>query len=752
MRRRDFLACSGVQLMTSGIPIFGPKSSVAWSATPVASSVETIARAQERSSDYRWRTLRLGAGGFIVGLDIAPDGVLVARTDTYGAWIWEQDQEAWRQLVTIDSMPPEDRHEESLASFWPLDVAIAPSETSRLYMALGGRIYLSRDRGKRWVKTGHPDFSWMGGGGLKSRANGRKIAVDPYNSDVVYVGAPCDPVRVTSDGGVTWRSIPEIPPAQRWDGEWMGYLIVADPFSPMNSGRSSVIYAASWGHGVYRSIDAGTTWAPLPGGPAALRHAAIGVDGVLYGVAGAESDTSRQIVKFDGAWTTISPAGRSFESWHSVTVSPHDPKRVVITKDDGSLCESRDGGRSWSALVSRERVTRTAIDIPWLAWTDETWMSNGDVRFHPLVRDQLVFAQGIGVWTTRLPSNPRSVHWTSQSRNIEQLVANQCVHPPGEHSVPHFACCDRAIWRSTNFDDYPVRHYPTREFTHCWGIDYASVDPNFMVATLSTQEFTDEERSAFTTDGGATWSGFQNVPKWRDAKAGKGFIAASTPENMVWAPSEGRGLAHFTQDGGESWQECVIPGVSSADAEGFGWAHYIKRFCLCADRVAPNTFYLLHYPKGLFVSADGGKQWVLVHRFTEWNQRFHSKLRAVPDRAGNLFHTAGHSSENRHGAFVRSFDGGQSWVEVPDVREVYDFAFGKAAEGAEHASIYIAGYVMGDWGLYRSEDDCASWIRVSDGFPTGSLDRILALEADKHTFGRLYVGFAGSGWVYGDQI
>ena len=35
-----------------------------------------------------WQTLDVGAGGFVDGIDIAPDGTMVVRTDTYGAYIW----------------------------------------------------------------------------------------------------------------------------------------------------------------------------------------------------------------------------------------------------------------------------------------------------------------------------------------------------------------------------------------------------------------------------------------------------------------------------------------------------------------------------------------------------------------------------------------------------------------------------------------------------------------------------------------
>ena len=35
-----------------------------------------------------WLPLRIGAGGFLTGIDIAPDDTMVVRTDTYGAYIW----------------------------------------------------------------------------------------------------------------------------------------------------------------------------------------------------------------------------------------------------------------------------------------------------------------------------------------------------------------------------------------------------------------------------------------------------------------------------------------------------------------------------------------------------------------------------------------------------------------------------------------------------------------------------------------
>ena len=72
-----------------------------------------IAPAADTSSNLigtTWRPLRIGAGGFLTGIDISADGsTRVVRTDTYGAYIWNAAISQWIQLVTKGSMPAVDR-------------------------------------------------------------------------------------------------------------------------------------------------------------------------------------------------------------------------------------------------------------------------------------------------------------------------------------------------------------------------------------------------------------------------------------------------------------------------------------------------------------------------------------------------------------------------------------------------------------------------------------------------------------------
>ncbi len=127
-------------------------------------------------------------------------------------------------------------------------------------------------------------------------------------------------------------------------------------------------------------------------------------------------------------------------------------------------------------------------------------------------------------------------------------------------------------------------------------------------------------------------------------------------------------------------------------------------------------------------------------------------LRAVPGKAGHLFFSSGPqgSADDRHPAanpFMRSTDGGDTWEAVEDVLEVHAFGFGKG-RGA-YPAIYVVGWVDGRYGIWSSQDNAASWNEIGD-FPLGILDHVTTIEGDGDIAGRVYVGFGGAGYAYGD--
>src|SRR5262249_37174128 len=144
-----------------------------------------------------WQELKIGAGGWLTGIDIAPDDTMVVRTDTYGAYIWNGSQ--WQQLVTSTSMPA------GTGAQGVYEIQIAPSNTNVLYMMYNGVVYRSNDKGASWTQTNFAQVTESPNDAY--RMDGQKIAVDPNNPNVVYVGTPQNGLFVTTDGGNTWTEV-----------------------------------------------------------------------------------------------------------------------------------------------------------------------------------------------------------------------------------------------------------------------------------------------------------------------------------------------------------------------------------------------------------------------------------------------------------------------------------------------------------------------------------------------------------------
>jgi hypothetical protein len=677
-----------------------------------------------------WKSLAIGAGGWLTGLDIAPDATMIVRTDTYGAYIWSGTQ--WSQLVTANSMPAALAVPGNNAGVY--EIRIAPSNSSRIYMAYLGLVYRSDDKGTTFTQTAFASVTMNANDDY--RIDGQKMAVDPANPDVVYFGTSQNGLFVTSDGGSSWQLVTGIA-----TGTVAGYPGIAfDPKSGTTGGKTNTLYVPSWGNGVWQSTNAGASWNQLAGGPTTVNHAVVSADGIYYA-----ADGTAAWKYTGGAWTNMNSAS----GWHTIVSDPLNPARLITGDGGGNMNQSLDHGSTWTGVYSSTSpapgISRVATDVPWLAWTDETYMSNGDMAFDP-VSMKLYFSEGIGVWQTDFPSTYVGFAWTSQSAGIEQLVSNYVTAPPGGRPV--VASWDRALFYSSGPGVYPSQHgvNNTHSIVAGWDVDYAAATPTFLAAVVDWNEFDAVEQSAYSTNGGQTWTQFASYPTWPNPPMG-GCIAVSTPQNIVWVTS-GAQNPYFTQDGGKTWQAISLPGVTS-------WAglhddYYYDRHIVAPDRVTSGTFYLYDSSQGLFTSTDGGMTWTLT--FTGEiapSSVYNATLKSVPGQAGHLFFTSGQlSGSTPSGPFMHSTDGGKTWMPVPNVIEVYAFGLGKEAPTGTYPTIFIVGYVGGAYGIWRSIDEGGTWTQIGE-WPMGSLDEIKTVEGDKDVYGTVYVGFSGSGYGYG---
>jgi hypothetical protein len=107
------------------------------------------------------KVLKIGGGGWLVGLDIVSDGQRLARTDTYGAYIWKPQTSTWSQLVTQSRMPKENfgyfpttgSSQVNQSAGGVYEIAAAPNSPETIYMVYNGFVFVSTNHGETFSKT-----------------------------------------------------------------------------------------------------------------------------------------------------------------------------------------------------------------------------------------------------------------------------------------------------------------------------------------------------------------------------------------------------------------------------------------------------------------------------------------------------------------------------------------------------------------------------------------------------------------------
>lgn len=776
VRRRPWTLITTLALLVSGCGGAGSNGTISTTlgtATSTTPGTPTPTPATQQGAT--WRPLAIGAGGFVTGIDLHQDGVeRVVRTDTYGGYIWANNK--WNQLVTATSLPVGERVPTGRGV---TDVVIAPSNSQLLYMYFNDRIYRSTNRGANWVRS-----AAFGESAANANDNYRtgsfKIAVDPSNADVVYVGTRDDGLRRSLDGGASWTTISAIPVglhSYNAQGNLTdtggGISVFFDRSGGTAAGRTNVIYASSWKNGIWRSSDGGSTWARISGNGTGPEHAwrsEVASDGTVF-VVNAENGSGGLWRYRGNSWTDVSPS----RNLQSVAVDPANANRVYAFSGSGAPYRSLNGGNSWSPLQTPSVRSATG-DVTWHAWTSEDFFSTAQVRFDPTVAGKIWIAQGIGVWTAQVDDATTRITWQATSRGIEQLVVNDIIAPPG--GKPVTAAWDRAVFYNESLDSFPATHGPTRNFNSAWNLDWSPANPSFIVANTSDHrncclDQGNPTQAGWSSDGGRTWTTFASLPNidasinptnptkpFGDPDAypanrfGFGDIAVSANDvdNIIWLPSWNRQPA-YTLNRGASWTIIRLPGEVNNEYNSH-FANYLNRKVLAADRVLASTFYYYNAAgtniTGVWRTTNGGRNWSRVFSGTITDfSIFNATLKSVPGQAGHLFFTPGPLSGDPDVPLRRSVDGGATWTSVPGASRVHAFGFGKPRAAGGYPTIFIAGTVNGQYGIYRSTDEGVTW--ESMGFPNNSLDNVNTIDGDKDVFGRVYVGFSGSGATYGDM-
>lgn len=688
---------------------------------------------------YAWNNVQIVGGGFVTGIIFHPkaQGVVYARTDMGGGYRMDAKTGRWIPITDFFT----DYADSGIES-----IALDPNNPDRVYFAQGtaladwapkGKLLRSDNRGQTWD---HIPLPFKLGANEDGRSIGERLAVDPNDGNILFFGTRLNGLWKSTDRGSTWQQVDSFP-AKQIPGRTGIAIIVFDPRGTSAGSATKTIYAAAAmpGTPIYRSTDAGVTWNPVAGQPTELipHHMELVSDGTLYvtygdhvGPNGLGNGAVWKLDTATGAWTDITPKkprvdGEPGYGYAGLGVDASNPKVLVVSTlcrwaGGDQLWRSTDAGATWKEIGATAQ--RDDSVAPYFGKGTGHWI--GDYKIDPFAPGHQLYVTGAGIWGTKdgdAIDQGKPTHWIASAQGLEECAIKDLVYPPG--GVLLSGMGDLGGFRHDDIAISPRGGtFSNPRTSHVSRLDYAELKPQHVVRINSKGWDGKGTLGAISSDGGATWEPFTASPPGARGE-GSGLAFAADASTIVWVPDGAS--AHLSTDRGATWKPCAgLP-------ESVRW--------VVADRVNAKTIYALAGASAkLYSSADGGVNFRPLS-----DAPGNGKLRAAPTTAGDLWLPV-----DGKGLF-HSTDGGKTFTAVPQVTSGQVVGFGKAAPGRQYPAVFMTGKVGDVYGVFRSDDTGATWVRINDDqHHWGWLG--FTITGDPNIHGRFYLGTNGRGIIYGD--
>ena len=614
-------------------------------------------------------------------------------------------------------------------------IALAPSNPSIIYAGTGeANMGPSKARNFRdniyygigLLKSGDAGNTWMLLGTAQfTRRTVSKIIVDPTNPNTVYVaigalatnGLPGNTgIWKSTDGGVTWSNT-------------TATISTTAAFSDlvMDPSDQQILYAAAGVpggnpvNGVYKTTNAGTSWAPTPGfpfGDTRLGRIALAISPPIspgsprrvyaaVALPGPPNSMTNSLFKLlrttDGGATwellltsadkfcpsgaqTLNYLGGAGDYHNTLAVDPSNPGNVYAA----GLCiiRSTDGGDTWDPIPIAPGTT------------------DGPHRdHHALVFDaggSLLDGNDGGIW--RL-DDPNLVVWSNLNGDLQITPNLQITQFVGIAVHPTDAAIAYGGTQDTGTVMFQGGLQWSRLLRGDGGASAVSVSNPMRVYQVTRISSTS---SIFrrSDDGGQIW-----VPKDPDIPADDHmnfyFPVVMDPMNSNRLLL-GTTRVFETLDGGDVWVLIGQPGVN-------GWPQCIVCDNVDSVAVAPSDANTIYASAGghIFVTFNHGGAWQQRDIAGLANPHFRSLL---VDPANNLI---AYVVRDRFdgGHVFRTINGGQTWTDISG--NLPNLPVNTIALDPRFTPRPV--YVGTDIGVYASTEQGASWIRFGAGLPNAQV-------------------------------
>ena len=620
----------------------------------------------------------------------------------------------------------------------PLTVWVGTGENnSQRSVSYGNGVYRSDDGGRSWRNLG-----------LRSSEHIGRIAIDPKDSNIVYVAAQGPlwgpggdrGLYKTTDGGKTWKQVLKI-------SENTGVTdVVIDPQNP------ETLYAASYQRrrhmftlinggpesAIYKSTDAGATWNRLRAGLPTIDMGRIGlaispVDSNIIYATVESTDRRGGIFRSSdrgGSWERRNEFDTTAMYYGKIFADPKDVDRVYIT--NVFMMVSDDGGRTVRRLGERSKHVDNHV-----IWID------------PANTDHYLVGCDGGIYE----SYDRGAFW----------------HFKSNLPVPQF---------------YDITTDNATPFYHVYG------------GTQDNYSFGGPARTRSA-------SGIVNSD-WFVTQGGDGFRSQVDPEdpNTIYAESQGGGLVRFdrqtgqrvgiqpqsgrnedplrwnwdspfivsphshtrlyfaadklfrSDDRGDTWK--VISGQLSraldrdklpvmgkiwsidAVAKNASTAHFGNASALAESQKKDGLIYVGTDDGLVQVTEDGGRNWRKVEKIGDVPELAYVSRIITSNHEANTVYVAfeNHQNADFKPYLFKSVDAGRTWTSIKGNLPANWPVWG-IAEDHVNSNLLFAGT---EFGLFFTVDGGQKWIQLRGGLPTIQV-RDIAIQRRENdlvlgTFGR----------------
>jgi uncharacterized repeat protein (TIGR01451 family) len=231
-----------------------------------------------------------------------------------------------------------------LSSLAAIDVTAILAQPGRLFVSLNNGLTFSTDGGATWA----PEVEVLPPTGSEQIFHMTGTSAAPQDILASSTGA----IAKSSDGGATWQAVTGLPAGSSAPAQTSAPNLLFAPSNP------SIAYAAIYSNaaalGLYKSTDAGNSWAAVNQSPASSALNLLAVDpnnaSIVYGSGTPTGETLLKSVDGGATWSSLTWApSASTGAPNVLTVDPVHPN-ILYAAGPGRIGRSVDGGSSWETL------------------------------------------------------------------------------------------------------------------------------------------------------------------------------------------------------------------------------------------------------------------------------------------------------------------------------------------------------------------------------------------------------------------